>query len=78
MVRFSIISIAKRNRKIRKFTFHYGQIFNREKTIKNYEQFAIYIPLWLDFQYKNKEARELRKHDLHSTMVRFSINYLRK
>ena len=43
--------------------------------ICNNARIKIYIPLWLDFQFIEMMALEIAIKNLHSTMVRFSIDY---
>ena len=78
MVRFSIDSASKKDIVDARFTFHYGQIFNEIRESLNYASDAIYIPLWLDFQFNWVFPVKISGNDLHSTMVRFSMTTIAK
>ena len=77
MVRFIMISFAKPRAAMRKFTFHYGQIYYFPLPAVEYFHRKIYIPIWLDLlsvaAAVAEAVAEAEAGDLHSTMGRFII-----
>ena len=78
MVRFSIDYFTTSLPNPTLFTFHYGQIFNPFITWSRGLGKDIYIPLWLDFQLEQLRIEPLSDWNLHSTMVRFSMEKKQK
>ena len=74
MVRFIISKDFIISCIMKKFTFHYGQIYYVDDTIERSQFLVIYIPLWLDLLFKNRFLRIHDERDLHSTMVRFIMS----
>ena len=75
MVRFIILSETLDADSLRKFTFHYGQIYYAIQFERFYYKIAIYIPIWLDLLWLKASATPQVPEDLHSTMVRFIIRW---
>ena len=75
MVRFIINLTCDEIEMMKRFTFHYGQIYYHKLIVRFLHIANIYIPLWLDLLYMRDNLRTFLTINLHSTMVRFIIVY---
>ena len=73
MVRFIIQKFNFNFKLVKRFTFHYGQIYYFFIGGEVERDASIYIPLWLDLLCDLVRAILLQNRNLHSTMVRFII-----
>ena len=77
MVRLEIILLTSKLKAFFIFTFQYGQIRNSTCPTGLCKGEEIYIPVWLDQKFLREELIKEKRSDLHSSMVRLEIIFIR-